>query len=135
MDSYIQHPNNTLESLYFLNETQIALLEEEINSGSRAIFRNDCPSNIRITDSYKVKDTKAIVKTLELYKSICPSFFNKRSIRSLKEEWQAHNILYWLGIRRKQTKDVDLNTDESKLRLFGYYLLSKIYWMFELLKK
>lgn len=48
---------------------------------------------------------------------------HKRSIKSYVKEWHAHNVLYYMGLFRSHTADVDLNDDETKFRLFIYNIL------------
>lgn len=52
------------------------------------------------------------------------SYKIKRSIKSLVNEWSAHNVLYYLGIKRPQTMHTDLN-DEPMIRRVGYWILSR----------
>lgn len=61
------------------------------------------------------------------YERVECSILYTRSIKSLVEEWRAHNLLYKLGLFKSHTKDVDLN-NESKVRLFIYKILSKLYF-------
>lgn len=72
-------------------------------------------SNIHIENSYEIKDTHIMRKYLEIikkeidkYEDMC-EIFNKRTIKSLINEWRTHNLLYSLHLFRKHTKDVDLN--------------------------
>lgn len=52
------------------------------------------------------------------------SYKIKRSIKSLVNEWSAHNALYYLGIKRPQTMHTDLN-DEPMIRRVGYWIISR----------
>lgn len=87
-------------------------------------------SNIHISDSYKLikrthmKDCLNIIR----YASVNRGIFYSRSLNSWIREWKAHNILYKLGIYKERTSSVDLNEKESKLRRFGYFILSLFSW-------
>ena len=49
-----------------------------------------------------------------------------RSLRSLTDEWEAHNLLYSLGIARGRTESVDL--DEARWYTeAAYFLLAAVY--------
>ena len=49
-----------------------------------------------------------------------------RSLRSLTDEWEAHNLLYSLGIARGRTESVDL--DEARWHTeIAYYVLASFY--------
>jgi hypothetical protein len=50
-----------------------------------------------------------------------------RTIQSWANEWKAHNLLFAWGVEPSRTKDVDLNEDETSLKRFGYFVLSKLY--------
>ena len=67
-------------------------------------------NNIKIIDSYKINKKKEMINILLSLKeeySNCNTF--KRSIFSLLCEWKTHNRLYYLGLWKSRTKDVDLN--------------------------
>lgn len=82
--------------------------------------------NIKIIDSYKIKEkiimAKALVKILyfDTYEDN-----RDRKIEQYIKEWRTHNILYKLPFSyfRKHCKDCDLTTKESKLRLIVYSIL------------
>ena len=95
------------------------LIQAEYNGHSISIF-----------NSYKIKrkrDMEFILTMIE-----CASYnrgiFYSRSKSSWIREWKAHNILYKLGLFKKSTKDLDLYENESKLRRFGYFILSLFSW-------
>ena len=86
--------------------------------------------NIKILDSYKVHKASDMKHEFMIIKNNFTneecSVIHVRSINSLVYEWQAHNLLYDLHYKRKQTKDVDLN-NESTIRKVAFFLLSRIY--------
>lgn len=47
----------------------------------------------------------------------------KRTDKSWIKEWIAHNRLYRRGLFIEHTRDVDLDENESKLRLLGYNII------------
>ena len=50
-----------------------------------------------------------------------------RPLESCVMEWEAHNLLWYYHLFRDHTTDVDINDDESKIRLIIYSILSLIY--------
>lgn len=67
-------------------------------------------NNIKIVDSYKIKDRSKMIEILyaiEYKHPECNVF--KRSYNSMISEWRTHNRLYRLGIKKDRTKDVDIN--------------------------
>lgn len=94
-------------------------------------------TNLHYKESYKVVRTKDIRSTLHYLNraGLYGDLFQRRGFESLVDEWKAHNILYWLGIKRSSTKDVDLNTNETKGRISWYKIVAWFYPVFELFKK
>ena len=85
--------------------------------------------NIHIVNSYKIKnknDMNVIVKTIRA-EAIKKGFKYKRSNSSWVTEWRAHNYMYERNMERARTGSVDLNENESKLKLLGYSLMSLRY--------
>lgn len=85
--------------------------------------------NITIIDGFKAKTKAEIMKVLDvIHKTSCYSMLVKRgytrTIESEYQEWRAHNILYKLGILRERTGNIDISNNESKIRRFGYAVLS-----------
>ena len=52
--------------------------------------------------------------------------FDHRSIKSMVNEWIAHNNLYRLGYKQDHTKSVDLDYPQKWYYRLGYWLLSKV---------
>ena len=96
--------------------------------------------NICVRDSYKIKYSDDIEKLLDI---ICDtSTFTefkiagyKRTLTSMRREWEAHNLLYKMGILRSRTRSTDLDNNESFIRKAGYAVLSFIYRLFNRRKK
>lgn len=85
--------------------------------------------NVHITDSYKIQkraDMNAIVKLIRA-EAAKQGFKYKRSNASWVTEWRAHNYMYDKRIDRAKTASVDLNENESRLKLASYNLMSTLY--------
>jgi hypothetical protein len=87
-------------------------------------------TNIHIVDSYKIATTDDMQYVLQIVRYAASNYdiIYNRTTNSWIQEWQAHNMLYNLNIRRSSTKDVDINEDELKWRKIGYFILSLFYW-------
>lgn len=96
--------------------------------GFKVSFQYDALS-FCIENSYLAKTKKDIIKILEVI-HLTPEYQElvyhgyTRTIKSEYQEWYAHNVLYNMGILREHTGTVDINNNESKIRLFGYAILS-----------
>ena len=100
-----------------------------LNYGKYEISYTLTKGNVRIVDSYKIckkADMNAIVK-LTRAESLKLGFKYKRSNSSWVTEWRAHNYMYDHGIERARTASVDLNENESSLKLISYTLMSARY--------
>lgn len=82
-------------------------------------------TNIHIVDSYQIPNNKIKPFLNRMLKKINGRIIYKRTIDSWEKEWIAHNRMYKLGLYRSHTKDVDLDEDESKGRLFVYKVLGE----------
>ena len=96
--------------------------------------------NICVKNSYKIKYSDDIENLLKI---ICnnPAFTEfkiagyKRTLPSMRREWEAHNFLYNIGIFKSRTRNTDLDNNESFIRKTGYAVLSFIYRLFNRRKK
>ena len=96
--------------------------------------------NICVKNSYKIKYSDDIENLLKM---ICnnPAFTEfkivgyKRTLPSMRREWEAHNFLYKFGIFKTITGSTDLGNNESFIRKAGYAVLSFIYRLFNRRKK
>jgi hypothetical protein len=52
-----------------------------------------------------------------------PELKFNRDINDLVCEWVVHNKLYKFGIKKDKTKDVDLEFEENKWKIFIYRIL------------
>lgn len=82
-------------------------------------------TNIHIENSYTIRKVSEMIQVLEYIKKTLPSEYpvNHLSIISMLMEWSAHNLLYRLNYKPKQTASVDLNVGESFFRKILYYII------------
>ena len=95
----------------------------------REIQYNLSKENIHIADSYKIKnksDMSIIIRAIR-EDAARRGFEYKRSESSWITEWRAHNFMYECGIEKTRTGSVDLNENESKIKLIAYSLMSVCY--------
>lgn len=96
--------------------------------------------NICVKNSYKIKYSDDIENLLKII-SNNPTFTEfkiagyKRTLSSMRREWEAHNLLYKLGIFKASTGSIDLENNESLILKTGYAVLSFIYRLFNRRKK
>ena len=85
--------------------------------------------NIQIVDSYKIRkkaDMNSIVAAIRA-EAKKEGYTYKRSNSSWVTEWRAHNYMYDKGKERARTRSVDLNENESRLKLVSYSAMSLLY--------
>jgi len=70
---------------------------------------NISSKDLQLKSSFKVKKAAFERELAKIREKHPDSQVWKRSIRSLKREWAAHNALHALGILRNRTSDTDLN--------------------------
>ena len=96
--------------------------------------------NICVKNSYKIKYSDDIENLLKIINNN-PTFIEfkiagyKRTLSSMRREWEAHNLLYKLGIFKTRTGSTDLENNESFILKAGYAVLSFIYRLFNRRKK
>ena len=86
-------------------------------------------NNVHIVDSYKIRkkaDMNGIVSAIRA-EALKQGFKYKRSNSSWVTEWRAHNYMYERGMERARTGSVDLNENESRLKLLSYSTMSLRY--------
>ncbi len=95
------------------------IYDKESNNIYIIDFRDRENSNFEIVESYKIRDKSEmedIINMLVSYNQKEPSNWN-RSFDSMINEWQVHNICYYLGYDIDSTEHVDLdNDDENKYK-------------------
>ena len=100
-----------------------------INYGEYEISFIATKNSIKIINSYKItkkSDMNAIVKLIRA-EALKLGFKYRRSNSSWVTEWRAHNYMYDKGIERARTASVDLNEDESRLKLASYKTMAILY--------
>lgn len=88
------------------------------------------PNNIHLDSSYKVHKADFERELLAIRERHPESLVWNRSIRSLKQEWAAHNALHALGIFRERTAHMDLNWPQKWIFRAGYALIGAVVWPF-----
>lgn len=88
-------------------------------------------NNIHIVDSYTIKMRETMRYVLDdlktyLRQNYIVSPFDHRSIKSMVNEWVAHNNLYKLGYKRERTGSVDLNYPQKWYMPILYWLFSRV---------
>ena len=84
--------------------------------------------NIHVEDSYTVRRC-GIGKFVRFLRANYESEVFRRSNFSLSMEWAVHNVLYRLGYKRSQTKDVDLDYPCDRPEWL-YCVLGVFCWIF-----
>lgn len=100
-----------------------------INYGKYEISFIATKNSIKIINSYKItkkSDMNAIVKLIRA-EALKLGFKYCRSNSSWVTEWRAHNYMYDKGIERARTASVDLNENESRLKLASYKTMAMLY--------
>lgn len=80
---------------------------------------------ITIFKSHSTSNRKIITDLLKAIAEKHPDnkVIQKRSIKSLADEWIAHTRLYNLGIKRDHTADVDLEYPQNKIHALAWTIL------------
>lgn len=106
----------------------IKLIKEDVNENDILVVdeRNTDDPNMLIYNSYRItskEERNEILCILEEYERLYPSEWN-RSIESMRNEWQVHNLFYLLNYKLDHTTDVDLNNEDEEI--FNNYILSRV---------
>lgn len=85
-------------------------------------------SNVQIKDSWEIKWRWEMNEILDHIIGQLPSEhpIKTKKRTALLLEWSAHNLLYRIGYKPKQTGSVDLNVGESWLHRICYFILGCI---------
>lgn len=97
--------------------------------GNYSITYHLTKNNVQIVNSFRIQkkaDMTAIVKKIRA-EALKLGFKYKRSDSSWVTEWRAHNYMYDKGMERSRTASVDLNENESKVKLASYNVMSALY--------
>lgn len=116
VDGYIVH----ITDEYKINDNQINIIDDRKNS------------NIKIVNSYKIKNNKLkleIINEILDYSKKYPNGNWIRTNNSMYLEWQIHNLFYSIGIKRNHTASVDFGKNEEHLYNLLNLCLQKIIYM------
>jgi hypothetical protein len=93
---------------------------------NQEISFNLSSNNMHINESHKIEKKEDMLAILKEIREVAnkEGYIYKRTNESWLKEWRAHNWLHLNEIEEDRTGSVDLNEDESKLRLFVYNILS-----------
>ena len=86
--------------------------------------------NTKIYGSHKITCHLDMIKFLKILRIKYPQHelaIRKRNIYSMLVEWKANNLLYYLGILRSQTANVDFNVEQKWYIKIAYFILSLMY--------
>lgn len=99
------------------------------DSGLEVAFSYSKNPTLTIKNSYLLNDNEAIKHLLNIvhkfpeYKTLQEAGYS-RTFNSEFREWKAHNFLYRIGYKKDRTRTVNIDQNETKLRLFVYKILS-----------
>lgn len=83
------------------------------------------PDRIKLLNSVDVRKADFLKELLGL-KDLYPDHpVWKRTMKSLRKEWAAHNLAYALGIKRNKTRDVDLDYPQKWYVRFIYGIVGR----------
>jgi hypothetical protein len=87
------------------------------------------PNNIHIYDSCRITKKDDMLAILKSIREVAneQNITYKRTDKSWLAEWRAHNFLFEKEVEEGRTASVDLNEDETPLRLFLYRIISLFY--------
>ena len=88
-------------------------------------------NNLHIVDGYKTRKWNMRRELKRIRENAQPgqTIVFKRSIFSLKMEWLCHNFLYFIGYKRSQTKDPDLDNPCDRPE-WEYIVCGLLVWIF-----
>ena len=107
--------------VYIGPEEEIKKIKDKVNPEDILIYdeRFMMDPNFKILNSYRIsspEERNEILLLLEEYEKLYPSNWN-RTLESLRNEWEIHNILFSFNFQLNHTTDVDLdNRDELVYR-------------------
>lgn len=118
-DTYFASYNDS--KIYIGTKEKIESIRDDSTNYVYVIdYRCDEDPNMRICNSYEIKNLKEmsyILKILKEYELKYPSEWN-RTYHSMMVEWICHNICYDYSYEKESTQHVDLNNkDEDVKRL------------------
>ena len=83
-------------------------------------------NNIKIINAYQLNNRTKMKSILEEVLDYDSDYITRRTMKSLIQEWVAHNRLYKLHILRARTKDCDFeNTQPTLFLRIAYSILGR----------
>ena len=87
-------------------------------------------NRIKIFESYLMSKNQ-FLEVLDEIQELYPEHVAfRRSRKSMVLEWEAHNLLYRMGIKKNKTSDVDLDYPQPWIKRLGYGILGWIWGIF-----
>ena len=100
---------------------------EVISNNEEFIIVNINDKCLTIFDSYKIKDNKLKEWFLFQIKLRYPIVFEKRSFKSIMNEWKVHNAFYKRNILISKVKNTDIELKQNIFVKILYSIASKIF--------
>lgn len=127
-DTTVPFAKSTCGDIYIINEEIEDVYKPPTKDAIVIIDETkDNDPNIRIKQSCNINDANQMMEVLEIvkrYNELYPSGW-ERSIDSMMNEWEVHNILSRINYMPKHTDHVDLNNDNEKT--YDHKVLTKIF--------
>ena len=114
-ESTIPYASYSNGDVYIINEDLLQEIKQNENDVYIVDTRDTKDSDMEIINSYKITSNKEMDELLDImlhYEETYPSKWN-RSLESMRNEWDCHNICYYLGINRNSTTNVNLNNNDQ----------------------
>lgn len=89
-------------------------------------------NRIKILESWMMSKEEFLSILDEIQKLYPNHVAFKRTRRSMILEWEAHNLLYRLGIKKDKTADVDLDYPQPWTKRLGYKILGIVGKLFRI---
>ena len=117
--STIPYASYSNGNVYIASEELINKMNKDDNDIYIIDTRHSKNSDMAICDSYKITSNKEMEEIIDImlnYEETYPSNWN-RTMESMKNEWDIHNICYFLGINKVSSEKVDFdNNDQEKYK-------------------
>ncbi len=79
--------------------------------------------------SHKVRSPRGIAAAVSSIRAAAPAWAScaRRTEKSMRREWEAHNLLYRLHVARKRTASADFEPHTGRALAACYFCLSALY--------
>lgn len=114
--------------IYIGDQKYIDSIKDDVGKDDILVVdkRNIEDSDMCILDSYRISDPETrntILEVLQEYEAMYPSSW-ERTIESMRNEWEIHNLLYYLNYKEYRTGHVDLNNGDEET--YNSEILTKV---------